>query len=295
MSCWKQSSGTKYAVIIRSRCCADSSMTRKTVAMSFQPTLALPRETCTHEPPSVRSCSGKRRERSIRSWPVSAQFCANAADSPSTAGPVTRTCVSRHSCSLRASPHHSSAMPTPPVKPTTSSHTRTLRCVRWLCLSGESSRPCQTGEPEPLDLHPGGGHPLQQGRLHEAPADGVDEDADGDAGTGALGQRRRELLRDVALPVGEGQQVDGAGRAADLVQHRGEDLVAVAQDGERVALRRRDAEQPLQPAAQLLDPVGLVRTITRALAAGGPSRPCSGDAAPSVSSGSAVVLLCVVI
>jgi hypothetical protein len=44
MSCWKHSSGTKYAVIMRIRSCADSSMTRKTVAMSFQPTVALPRD-----------------------------------------------------------------------------------------------------------------------------------------------------------------------------------------------------------------------------------------------------------
>ncbi len=104
--------------------------------MSFQPTVALPRATCTTDAPRP-TCSGNSSDSSCSGRPVSAQFCANAAASPSTAGPTTRTCVSRHSRSSRASPHHSSAMPTPPVKPVRSSTMSTLRWVRWFCLNGE--------------------------------------------------------------------------------------------------------------------------------------------------------------
>ena len=68
-----------------------------------------------------------------RSRPSSAR---TPRDSPSTAGPRTRAWVSRHSRSLRASPHHSSAMPTPPMNPSCSSTTSTLRWHRWLCLNG---------------------------------------------------------------------------------------------------------------------------------------------------------------
>ena len=63
---------------------------------------------------------------------VSIQLSRNAARRPSTAGPRTLKWVSRHSCSLRASPCHSSAMPTPPVNAVSSSTMSSLRCVRWL-------------------------------------------------------------------------------------------------------------------------------------------------------------------
>ena len=77
-------------------------------------------------------CSGNRStawSNNCRS--VSAQSAKNAARRPSTAGPRIRKCVSRHSDGPRASPRHSSAMPTPPVNPISSSTTITLRCVRW--------------------------------------------------------------------------------------------------------------------------------------------------------------------
>ena len=53
--------------------------------------------------------------------------------------------------SSRASPFHSSAMPTPPVNPIDSSTTITLRCVRWLTVP--SSEPAQ--RPEPPHEHAG--------------------------------------------------------------------------------------------------------------------------------------------
>ena len=43
----------------------------------------------------------------------------------------------------------------------------------------------------------------------------------------AIGQRPREQPADLTLPVHEREEVDGVVRAADRVEHRGEDLVAV--------------------------------------------------------------------
>jgi len=61
---------------------------------------------------------------------ISIQFSMNAACSCATTGPSMRKCVSRQCPGPCASPAHSSAMPTPPVKPTRPSTTRSLRCVR---------------------------------------------------------------------------------------------------------------------------------------------------------------------
>ena len=54
----------------------------------------------------------------------------NAACICATAGPSMRKCVSRQWSGSCALPVHSSAMPTPPVKPTRPSTTSSLRCVR---------------------------------------------------------------------------------------------------------------------------------------------------------------------
>ena len=51
-----------------------------------------------------------------------------------TAGPSTRTWVSRQTFSESASPSQRSSMHMPPVKPTLPSTTRILRWVRWLML-----------------------------------------------------------------------------------------------------------------------------------------------------------------
>ncbi|CAB3745568.1 hypothetical protein LMG27174_07340 [Paraburkholderia rhynchosiae] len=58
-----------------------------------------------------------------------------------TAGPSTRKCVSRQCFSSCACPAHSSAIPTPPVKPMRPSITSSLRCVR----SFMRPRPVQCG------------------------------------------------------------------------------------------------------------------------------------------------------
>ncbi len=105
--------------------------------MSCQPKLAEPRTTWTVALPGC-SCAVNRSCSSYSSSWHSAQFWAKAAAMPSTAGPLTRTWVSRHSSGLRASPHHSSAMPTPPVKAVCSSVTSTLRWQRWFWRIGDS-------------------------------------------------------------------------------------------------------------------------------------------------------------
>ena len=60
---------------------------------------------------------------------VSCQFSANACCISRTAGPRTRTLLSRHDSPLTPSPRHLSSMPNPPVIPTRPS-TRTI--LRWL-------------------------------------------------------------------------------------------------------------------------------------------------------------------
>ena len=107
---------------------------------SAHPVSEAPRTHCTTDRPGCGCCGKRSIPSSNRTASVSAQLSRNAARSPSTAGPVTRKCVSRHSDSSRAFPCHSSAIPTPPVKPTASSTIMTLRWVRWSILLGSNRR-----------------------------------------------------------------------------------------------------------------------------------------------------------
>src|SRR5690606_26670155 len=66
-----------------------------------------------------------------------------------------------------------------------------------------------------LDLDPGVFHLVQQRLIHLDTADPVDRDVDRDAGAGALGQRRGELLADLPGPVDVGLESDRHLRAAD--------------------------------------------------------------------------------
>ena len=83
------------------------SITWNADCMSSHPRLAEPRTICTVRVPRC-GCTGNSSSSSNSGRPVSAQSWMNADCSPSTAGPSTRRWVSRHSFSLRASPHHSS-------------------------------------------------------------------------------------------------------------------------------------------------------------------------------------------
>ena len=165
---------------------------------------------------------------------VSIQLSRNAARRPSTAGPRTRKCVSRHSCSFRASPFHSSAMPTPPVNPIASSTTITLRWVRWFAFV--SCQPVQRTEPP--DANAGVLHHVDQLALDRMRAPRVQEDPNPDARPRALGERLGERRPDLATPVDERQEVDRVLSLGDGSEHRREDLVAVAEDLDEVALRR---------------------------------------------------------
>ena len=204
-------------------------------------------------------CCGNESPSSYSSRPLSAQFCANAARSPSTAGPRTSTWVSRHSRSSRASPHHSSAMPTPPVNAICSSTTSTFRWQRWFCLSGEfsqglrnhstctpassirSTRPFSICRP-PTRVDAAAG----PARPRRAAADSVVGEPGGD----------------VALPVDVRHQVDAALGLLDRREHRREDPVPVAQHGELVALGESDAGERLQrPAEAVLALVQLRRPL----------------------------------
>src|SRR5512138_832336 len=119
-------------------------------------------------------------------------------------------------------------MPTPPVKPTFPSTTRILRCVR-------------SSTPSSVFQRAGSYQASWWYRLSSTPASFMRFTYDASmrrlpnqsittwVGTRARGERLGEPRADPALPVHEGLEADRAVRLADRVQHRREDLVAVAQ------------------------------------------------------------------
>jgi hypothetical protein len=72
-----------------------------------------------------------------------------------------------------------------------------------------------------------------------------------DAGARAFGQRIGEFLADRFGPVDIGFEGDRLFRFADRLQHGGEDLVAVEQHLDLVALDHGRAEQHAERAAEL--------------------------------------------
>ena len=181
--------------------------------------------------------SGRRTRRTARDR-SRAQLSRNAARRPSTAGPAIRKCVSRHCVSLSALPSHSSAMPTPPVKPIASSTIMTLRCVRWLIWL---SRKRRSGRNQRND-DAGSLHRVDQAIARSGATPGVEQDPHPHTVPGALGERVRELAADAPFPVDEREEVDRVVGLLDRVEHRGKDLVAVAQHVDAVAFGRGNAD-----------------------------------------------------
>ena len=88
-------------------------------------------------------------------------------------------------------------------------------------------------------------HLLDQPAVHLGAADGVDQDVALHARVGAVAERLGHLDRDVALPVGVGEEVDRLLGLADGLEVGGEDLVAVDQEVDVVAVRHRRAGERL--------------------------------------------------
>jgi hypothetical protein len=105
--------------------------------------------------------------------------------------------------------------------------------------------------PEPLDLGAGRRHAVHQAAVHAERPEGVEDDTDPQAGAGPLGEQLGHLPADGALPVDEGEEVDGRGGRGHRLEHGREDPVAVAQHLDRVALGRRHAEQALEGAPEM--------------------------------------------
>ena len=190
--------------------------------------------------------------------PSRAQLSRKAARSPSTAGPRTRKCVSRHSCSFRASPFHSSAIPTPPGETHRLVDDQDLPVgpvVRLVQLEpGERTEPADNCTPaSPIIVTHDvsiacAPHPSRSTRTRTpCPR--------------PLGERLGETRPDLPLPIHEGQQVDRPTGAADVLEHRREDLVA------RCAISRRGS--PRSPARRW-SPSSARRSSRRLVAASSP-------------------------
>ena len=104
---------------------------------------------------------------------------------------------------------------------------------------------------EPTDAHAGVLHHVDQLSVDRVRTPRVQEDANPHARSRALGERLGEPRSDLATPVDERQEVDRVLSLGDGFEHRREDLVAVAEDLDEVALRRGNAEDPFERATDL--------------------------------------------
>ncbi|MCU0684196.1 MAG: hypothetical protein MUF34_18470 [Polyangiaceae bacterium] len=102
-----------------------------------------------------------------------------------------------------------------------------------------------------LDLDPGRLHRAEQIVVELRAAHPVEQDVHLDPRPRLRGQRLAEASPDLARPVNVGLEVDGALGRVDRRQHRGEDLLAVAQLFDAVVAQHRRAEQVAHRAREL--------------------------------------------
>lgn len=88
---------------------------------------------------------------------------------------------------------------------------------------------------KPDDLCAGIPHQPHQFGVHLGGADRIEQHAHTDPATGRPGERMGEAARDSARPIDEGQKFDGLGGPLDGLQHRRENLHAIAQYLDAVA------------------------------------------------------------
>ena len=117
--------------------------------------------------------------------------------------------------------------------------------------------------PEPADVDLGVGHVVEEPAVHGARPERVEQDSHADPCPRPGTQPSGQLLADLALPIDEGQEVDGALGGVDGLEHRREDLVAVAQDLDAVAFRGRCSQDALEVPAEPPDLSLLVARFDR--------------------------------
>ena len=249
-------SGTKYAVVMRSRSCAiwhSERNKREDVAVTDLGGSAH----ALHDR-AFRAWVGRGTGRSIRRTVRRRSRPSCRGTRPGDRRPpdlATRKCVSRHSEASRASPSHSSAMPTPPMKPIASSTIDHLAMGAVVHLVRAATARAGGTNARARRRPPSWRRATSRWAWHPK-SRAVREPA--------LRPRRGrravcELGADLSLPIDEGEEIDGRLRRLDRVQHRREDLVAVAQDVDAIALGRGNADDAFDHSADASarSPVGL--------------------------------------
>ena len=138
-------------------------------------------------------------------------------------------------------------MPTPPVKPTRAVDDQQL-AVGAVLQAPHGVGPERT---KPAERHPGIAHLVDQRAVHLRSAQGIDDHVALDARARPVAQSLRDIDRDVALPVGVGEQVDRLLGTRDGVEVGGEDLVAVDEQVDVVAVGDGRAGQRLGSAQEV--------------------------------------------
>ena len=104
---------------------------------------------------------------------------------------------------------------------------------------------------KPAERHSGIAHLVDQRAVHLRSAEGIDDHVALDARARPVAQSLRDIDRDVALPVGVGEQVDRLFGTRDGAEVGGEDLVAVDEQLDVVAIGDGRAGQRLGSAQEV--------------------------------------------
>src|SRR5689334_10605716 len=248
-------SGEKYAVCNRIRCREERMSAYQTVRMSFQPMLAEPhdlnrcrtrlrlvRETVTlvvEGAPGLGPVLDEGRGQAVDRWPLH----------PEVRIPPL-VLVAGVAPPLLGNPHSAGE----PDGFVDNAH---LAMTTMVLLEGRI-------QPElavPVHIDARVLHSLDDPVLDLDTSEGVDEDPHPQPCPGPVTQRVCDLLSGPALPVHKGHEVDGVLCLPDCLEYGREDLIAVAENRDRVAFSEVNSDKALQRTTQL--PSGVLTRLRR--------------------------------